>query len=352
MKRWVSLLPVLAILLPGCSEEPLGPEPPEESPVVWERLDLPEVTSVVLGLEAGEEDLFALGDRHFWTLDRSGDVHGLHSVFRIPTDRARPFLGAEYFAYPIYPLDGSFPYATNLGIDLRGTGDRLPARAQLPLAVLDPGLSGKAGYLATNRQRVAVIDGGGRMLAPVIDADPSRGSAFVYMVRLSTDRGVVSVDPVGRIEWPYEPFWMMTAGGRFFASTVRALYEIRWDGSIDKLADQGAWDIAEFNGKLVLDGLEGIRVSADGGATWQPVAYGEKGTFFRVGESLCLLRGLGISVIDLDAGTSTPVSPDGLPVFSGSPWMDAARFGDRVYVATTEGLYAKPVEEFFTPPAR
>jgi hypothetical protein len=84
--------------------------------------------------------------------------------------------------------------------------------------------------------------------------------------------------------------------------------------------------------------------SSDGGATWDRVAGAEAHKFFVVDGRLCFLP--GPNLIDVDTGEVTPLAYDGLPYL---PLKAATQVGNRVYIATRDGLYSKPVSGFFDP---
>jgi hypothetical protein len=337
---------LLAAILCGCSKDPARPRTEVEPAVAWQRYDLPDATfEPCVDLQAGDADLFVLAPRRFALIAPEGSDTRWHPVAEFPTGHALTFVNRDYF---VYPLGGGGSIHQSISINRRVTGSEVPSETQLHVTLLGPELSGDARYAAwDNHTPVVVIDDEGRMLAPVFDSGVNApGRLYVYLIQLRHDASVVAANVERRIEWPHAPFWVMTAGGRFFASTVVATYEVRWDGSITRRFDEGAYDIAEFDGRLVCARFSGIHASSDGGVTWTPVGHAEKGRFFQVGGRLCLLQAGGISLIDLDRGEITRLATEGLP---NGGWAAAAQFKDRVYVATREGLFHKPAREFFTP---
>jgi hypothetical protein len=125
------------------------------------------------------------------------------------------------------------------------------------------------------------------------------------------------------------------------------MYEVFEDGTIAKLFEPGAYSMIEHHGHLFASNWNGIYGSTDGGTTWELAVYSDRGTLFEVDGRLCLKRGSGIYLIDLEAGTIAGLSRDGLPV-DPRPMGAAAQFGDRVYVGARDGLYTKSVGDFFS----
>ncbi len=353
MKRsLLFFLLMLAATVSGCSDDPVQPESEVAAPVTWQRLTLASGQSdeSVMALSARDKDLFVLTQRFFSTVDPEGAI-GEKWSHHIPAGRALPFASKDYFVYPIN-LNGYFAH-NSISINWSAAADGLPASVQLPLVTLDPALSENARYAAwDSHTHVAVINNEGLALAPVFDSyQNAPSSTYLYLIRLSPrapgDFSEIFVDVEKRIDWPYGPVWVIVVGGRFFASTVVATYEVYDDGAITRLFEPGANSMIEHDGRLIISNWNGIFASTDGGETWEPVVGTDPGTLFEVDGRLCLRRAAGIQVIDLDEGTITTLANNGLPLMSSVFSEAAVQFGDRVYIGTREGLYSKTISDFF-----
>ena len=349
MQRSILAPLVLVVVFSGCSDNPVTTRTEAETPASWQRHALPSGIAgeaAVLDLEARDADLFVLGRRFFAALDATGELGEAWSLL-IPSGLSLPFTSNTYF---VYPLDGRGLYPSSISINWSVEGRGVPTEVQLPLTLLDPALSERAGYSAHGTP-VAVINDEGRMLLSVHDSrlgDESR--AYLYLVRLRPrapgDFSEIHVAVERRIERPLRER-VMTTGSRFFLSSVRALYELKQSGDMRMLRDDGAWSVIEHDGQLFVYNWNGIFVSVDDGATWRRIGPGDgKGEFFVVDGRLCILRSNSILLIDAVKGSATHLVDDGLPQ-DGHDWSVAVQFGNRVYVATHAGLYSKPVSEFF-----
>jgi hypothetical protein len=354
LKRSLLLfLLIFTATVSGCSDDPAQPDPETVAPVTWQRhaLQPGQSSERVMGLSARDGDLFVLAQRFFTNVDIEGNVSD-QWLHHISVGRALPFVSKDYFIYPLN-LGGYFSH-NSISINWSAPPDGLPASVQLPLTTLDPALSENARYAAwDSHTNVAVVNDEGLMLVPVFDSFLNAPSpTYLYLVRLSPrapgDFSEISADLEKRIDWPYGPVWVILVGNRFFASTVVATYEVFKDGTITELFEPGANSMIEHDKRLVISNWNGISASTDGGSTWEFVVGADRGTLFEIDGRLCLWRGARVQTIDLEAGTKTTLAYDGLPTSSG-PLEAAAQFGDRIYVGTREGLYHKPISEFFIP---
>jgi hypothetical protein len=186
------------------------------------------------------------------------------------------------------------------------------------------------------------------MLALVYDRDFSSRHYYAYFVKLRSENSSIAPTVERRVDWPHGPGAVMTIDGRFFASVHLATLEVGWDGSITTLFDESTWDMTMYGDELVANRSSGIYRSGNGGETWELVVYVGDGRFFEVDGRLCLIKGATLSVIDLDTSSITTLAWKGLPN-TGERFRDAAQFGDRVYIATADGLFYTKVSAFFMP---
>lgn len=353
MRFVLYLLLLMGLALGACSDDssPIVTEMPED--VVWEPQALPvgAADQWLMSLKARTDDLFVLGRDFFTTVGRDGKAGNVytHGTLDIPTGRALPFVNEDYFVYPM-DINGFFAH-NSLNINWSVTGNGLPTSVQLPLSTLDPALSEDARCAAWDTHTaVAVINEDGLMLVPVFDAGPGPGTLYLEMVRLSPrapgDFSEITATLERKVPWPYEPVWVMTADNRFFASTVLATYEVQAGGAINQIFDEGVLRMIAHENRLYASNWSGVYVSGDGGATWERVTSALTGDLFVVDGKLCLLSGAQIEFIDEGAGRTVALADAGLPGENGI-WTSAAQLGDRVYVATRKGLFAKPVSHFF-----
>jgi hypothetical protein len=351
-----SAIALLVFTIFGCSDESVQPEPEPPAAVAWQRLDIPGIADEYLvGLNANDQDLFALAPRFFATLDGTGEFDVWASLLDFATTRALTFVNDEYFLYPV-DTDKS-PFHKSMSINWRysaGAG-QVPSEVQLPLVVLDPTLSKDARYAAGDmHSRLAVINREGYMLVPVFDWTVNVAhNTYLYLLRLSPrapgDYSEISVDLEKRIDWPHEPMWIMTDGERFFASTVLETYEVGVDGSITSLCPELTYSVLTHEGKLYANRVDGVHVSGDGGVTWELVVYVGKGDLLEIDGRLCLLSGAYAYRIDTDENTAVQLWHNGLPTNNGGPIEAMSVFHGQVYAATHEGLYHIALDDFFTP---
>ena len=346
----ISLICVAA-LTAGCStDDPVQPQQSTDDDPTWQLLDLNHSDPYLLNLSPQVDRMIVVGRRFYRSLDAAGETVGDWVSQTVTTGWAVPTVAGDYFAYPM-TVGGH--YAHNL-IHVNYAPDptaQIPLLLQLPLVVLDSSLPEDARYEAwgTHSPIVGLRDDG-LMLVPVFD---STNGSYIYAVRLTlTGTGLIEHEVERRIRWPHEPFWILTIGERFFAATVRATYEILSDGRIVKVSDEGAYSMIEYDGHLYMSNWNGIFESKDGGVSWERVAYSDRGILFVVDDQLCLQRGRSSYRVDLGAGmfsSMIALRDDGLPGTVSKSWQPIAQFGDRVYLATPEGLYYTSVTEFFRP---